>query len=333
MQVDAVEGERRRVVVGLAGPADPRTAAGPQAAAAAPARVHRGSAPTRRPSCARHREAVGGDDDRAGRHRAALDRLVVGRPGSRSCRSCGRHACGRRCRDPWSSRGRAPARGRRRGRRPTRCRPRGARGWPAPRAASRRPRRASSAPGCSIRLSTAPSDSASVNSSVAGGDALGGVGAAAQREADHPAEVAHLLGGRGVARDGRGAAGTAPARRPGGRRAGRRRRGRSRSAGPSARRASSRRAARGSSRTAPGTAPAAFCVKRSRSASSSSSTRDEPADDVAVTAEVLRRRVHDDVGAERERLLQVRRGERVVDDDERAVRRGRRRRPPRCRRT
>ena len=42
--------------------------------------------------------------------------------------------------------------------------------------------------------------------------------------------------------------------------------------------------------------------------------RHEPADDVGVAAEVLRRRVHDHVGAERERLLQVRRGEGVVDD-------------------
>ena len=48
--------------------------------------------------------------------------------------------------------------------------------------------------------------------------------------------------------------------------------------------------------------------------------RDEAADDVGVAAEVLRRRVDDDVGAERERLLQVRRRERVVDDDERADR-------------
>ena len=47
--------------------------------------------------------------------------------------------------------------------------------------------------------------------------------------------------------------------------------------------------------------------------------RDEPADDVGVAAEVLRRRVHDDVGAERERLLQVRRRERVVDDDARVA--------------
>ncbi len=46
---------------------------------------------------------------------------------------------------------------------------------------------------------------------------------------------------------------------------------------------------------------------------------DEPADDVAVPAEVLGGRVHDDVGAEGERLLQVRRGERVVDDDQGAA--------------
>ncbi len=44
---------------------------------------------------------------------------------------------------------------------------------------------------------------------------------------------------------------------------------------------------------------------------------EEPADDVAVPAEVLRRRVDDDVGPEGEWLLEVRRGERVVDDDTR----------------
>ena len=45
---------------------------------------------------------------------------------------------------------------------------------------------------------------------------------------------------------------------------------------------------------------------------------DGSADDVGVSAEVLRGRVHDDVGAERQRLLQVRRRERVVDDHQRA---------------
>ena len=46
--------------------------------------------------------------------------------------------------------------------------------------------------------------------------------------------------------------------------------------------------------------------------------RDDAADHVGVAAEVLRRRVDDEVGAERERLLEVRRGEGVVDDEQRA---------------
>ena len=49
----------------------------------------------------------------------------------------------------------------------------------------------------------------------------------------------------------------------------------------------------------------------------------EPADHVAVAAEVLGGGVHDDVGAEGERLLQRRRGEGVVDDDDGVVLRGR----------
>ena len=70
----------------------------------------------------------------------------------------------------------------------------------------------------------------------------------------------------------------------------------------------------------PGTAPIEFWTKCRRSASSSSFVIDGAADRVGVAADVLRRRVHDDVGAERERLLQVRARERVVDDDERAGR-------------
>ena len=46
---------------------------------------------------------------------------------------------------------------------------------------------------------------------------------------------------------------------------------------------------------------------------------DDATDDVAVAAEVLRRRVDDDVGAEGEWLLEIRRGERVVDDDQGTV--------------
>ena len=42
------------------------------------------------------------------------------------------------------------------------------------------------------------------------------------------------------------------------------------------------------------------------------------ADHVGVAAGVLGRRVHDDVGAQRQRLLEVRRGEGVVDDEQRA---------------
>ena len=42
----------------------------------------------------------------------------------------------------------------------------------------------------------------------------------------------------------------------------------------------------------------------------------EPADDVGVAAEVLRRRVHDDVRAELERLLEIRRREGVVDHEQ-----------------
>ena len=48
--------------------------------------------------------------------------------------------------------------------------------------------------------------------------------------------------------------------------------------------------------------------------------RDEhPADGVGVSPEVLRRGMHHDVGAERERRLQVGRGERVVDHELRVV--------------
>ena len=73
----------------------------------------------------------------------------------------------------------------------------------------------------------------------------------------------------------------------------------------------------------PATAPIAFWWKASCSPSSSSASDQRAADDVGVPAHVLRGRVHDDVRAERERLLQVGRGERVVDDQQRAAPRGR----------
>jgi hypothetical protein len=43
------------------------------------------------------------------------------------------------------------------------------------------------------------------------------------------------------------------------------------------------------------------------------------ADHVTVPVEVLRRRMEDDVGTQIERALEVRRGERIVDDQERAL--------------
>ena len=151
-----------------------------------------------------------------------------------------------------------------------------------------------------------------------GGDPLGGVGAAAHREADHAAEVAHLLGRRGVAGvvgelrvedplDGRvadeqvddGAGVRAVAVHPHGERL------------DAAQHevAVERRGHRAGRVLGEAQALGERVVVDG----------DEAADDVAVAAEVLRGRVHDDVGAERQRLLQVRRGERVVDDDERAV--------------
>jgi hypothetical protein len=49
---------------------------------------------------------------------------------------------------------------------------------------------------------------------------------------------------------------------------------------------------------------------------------DRAPDDVAVAVQVLRRRVHDEVGSESQRLLEHRREEGVVDDDERPGRAG-----------
>ena len=83
----------------------------------------------------------------------------------------------------------------------------------------------------------------------------------------------------------------------------------------------------------PGTAPIEFWTKCSRSARSRRRCARRTADHVRVAADVLGRRVHDDVGAERQRLLEIRAGEGVVDDDERAGRMRRARRSPRCRRS
>ena len=83
----------------------------------------------------------------------------------------------------------------------------------------------------------------------------------------------------------------------------------------------------------PGTAPSDFWRNLSRSATRRVVRRGEAADHVRVAAEVLRRRVDDDVGAELERPLEVGRGERVVDDHQRARRRAPPPRPSRCRST
>ena len=69
----------------------------------------------------------------------------------------------------------------------------------------------------------------------------------------------------------------------------------------------------------PRMAPAAFCTKRSHSTSSSCVDDDDAADAVAVAVQELGRAVQHDVGAERERLLHVGAGERVVDDHAHAV--------------
>ena len=64
----------------------------------------------------------------------------------------------------------------------------------------------------------------------------------------------------------------------------------------------------------------------SRSRSAGVADDERAADDVGVAVQVLRRRVHDEVGAELERPLEVRRHERVVDGEQHAARGGRPRR-------
>ena len=101
---------------------------------------------------------------------------------------------------------------------------------------------------------------------------------------------------------------------------------RCRSAAPCASRASSARAAPARRRTARRRRPSSSGGRRSRSATRPRSpgtvmpwpTTTAPPTTSRVAAAVLGRRVRDDVGAERERLLQVGRGEGVVDDEQRA---------------
>ena len=171
--------------------------------------------------------------------------------------------------------------------------------------------------GCSIRLSTPPSDSASEEELRPRGER--DAPAPRSRPGRRPsrrsrASAAAPRRGRDASR-GRG---RAPARPPGAHRGRPRSRGRSRSAARilSASVFSPRRTSQASN--GPGTAPSEFCRKRSRSASARVAREDGAADHVGVAAEVLRRRVDDEVGAERERLLQERGGEGVVDGEQRA---------------
>ena len=178
--------------------------------------------------------------------------------------------------------------------------------------------------GCSMRDSTAPSDSASVNTFVRRDDVERGGLAAAHRERHHPAEVTHLALRDVVA----GMVGEARPQHTVDRGM------RDEHLGDRARVVAMAVHADGERLHA---AQHEIAVERRRHRAGRVlherdavgelvvRCRDEAADHVGVATEVLRRRVHDGVGAERQRLLQVRRGERVVDDDTGAATRARRR--------
>ena len=85
-------------------------------------------------------------------------------------------------------------------------------------------------------------------------------------------------------------------------------------------------------RTGPATAPIEFWWNARLLGELGVGRDQRAAHDVGVAAEVLGGRVHDDVGAELERLLQVRRGEGVVDHQQRPGLAGEARPAPRCRR-
>ena len=170
-------------------------------------------------------------------------------------------------------------------------------------------------PGCSISDSTPPSDSARVNSSVAAHTRSAASRPPASGERHHPAEAAHLLG-RHLVPGVLGQARVEHARRPpGGRRASRRRARRCRSAAPCAPRASSTPRRVSQLSNGPGTEPTAFWVNVSCSASSSSLVTSAPPTTSECPPRYLVVECSDDVRAERERLLQVGRGEGVVDDE------------------
>ena len=202
---------------------------------------------------------------------------------------------------------------------PTRSRPRAARGCAGDANGAVAVEACVMRPGCSIRLSTPPRLSASVQIFVRATSATASSSDSSE-ERDHAAEVAHLARGDLVPGVRRQARGRAPSRRAGAPAGMRRLRARSRSAARmrtasvlSPRSTSQRRTGRGRRRaTSAGSAGAPRSSGRSSPA--------KPPTDVRVAAEVLRRRVDDDVGAELERPLQIRRRERVVDDEDRAGR-------------
>ena len=128
-----------------------------------------------------------------------------------------------------------------------------------------------------------------------------------EQERDHPAEADICARRELVARMRRAGPGSRPRRPPGAAaRHGAIAAARCRSGGRM-RTASVFRPRRTSQQSnGPGTPPIEFCRNVSRSASAASFVDRDAADDVGVAAEVLGRRVHDDVGAELERALEVR---------------------------
>ena len=181
--------------------------------------------------------------------------------------------------------------------------------------------------GTSISDSTPPRDSASVNSRVVSQTANARSRAVAPRSpaARTTPSRRHRPSGVPRARPAGGRGG-----RPRGPGSGRSRRRRARP-GSGQRRPRSKRAvgcAGGgfAARAGPGSSRAGPGTRAHRVLEEPESLRDavvagdrDPVDGVRVAGQVLRRRVEDDVRAEPERLLQRRRRERVVDDDQRPI--------------
>ena len=186
--------------------------------------------------------------------------------------------------------------------------------------------------GCSISDSTPPSDSAQAKSCSALQEARAPRRArralAVNDEADHAAEAATSAARPARAAGASAGPGRSPSRPRGAPRASARRARVLLRGAPCARPASWCRAGPGSSRRRGGCRPWRSAGRRAARAASGSRPIDRAADDVGVAVQVLGRRVHDQVGAELERALEVRRHEGVVDGEagRRALRRSRRRR-------